>query len=118
MTQTTYDIAHPRVWRPSDDWPDDEAVAGERALAGLSDRPWPMPCTVTGRSPLTLRPDGREDTEDSVVRGSAVVRCRLPDQVHDDLGPVELGIDVGAGGDFSVIMARFGGRGQLLDASP
>ncbi len=58
-----------------------------------------------------------EDSEDSVVRPSAVAKCRLPDQVHDHLEPIELGVDVGAGGDFSVIMARFGPVARLVKRS-
>lgn len=51
-----------------------------------------------------------EESEDSVVSPSAVAKCRLPDQPHapEDLLPVELGVDVGAGGDMSVIMGRRG----------
>lgn len=48
-----------------------------------------------------------EDADDGVVRASKVVKCR----VARDTGapePVELGVDVGAGGDFSAICQRRG----------
>lgn len=53
-----------------------------------------------------------EDAEDSVVRASALAKCRLGDQVHDDeqLLPVQLGVDVGGSekGDHTVIRERRG----------
>lgn len=51
-----------------------------------------------------------EDSDDGVVRVSAVLRCRRQGQEHTDaqLLPVELGVDVGAGGDWSSIRERRG----------
>jgi hypothetical protein len=54
------------------------------------------------------------DAEDVVVRPSTVARCRLPEQRHDVMLPVELGIDVGGGGDISVIMLRRGPVASLI----
>lgn len=62
-----------------------------------------------------------EDSESGVVRISKLKACQHPDE-HEDLpkldriaklvgsgvGPIELGVDVGAGGDLSVIYGRFG----------
>lgn len=59
------------------------------------------------------------DAEDGVVPGSAVARCRnfprSEDETQDETGagapvPVQLGVDVGAGGDQSVIRERRGDR--------
>jgi hypothetical protein len=72
---------------------------------------------VRGRHPL--------DTEDGVIRGSALRACRHldadgnalpPEQLWDpdQLLPVELGIDVGAGGDESVIRERRGVRASRV----
>lgn len=52
-----------------------------------------------------------EDSDDGVVRASKVAKCRIPrdpDWVDGDLTPVELGVDVGAGGDFTSIRERRG----------
>ncbi len=51
-----------------------------------------------------------QDADDGVVALTAVRRCMRPEQVHapDDLLPVELGWDVGAGGDRSVVKERRG----------
>lgn len=51
------------------------------------------------------------DAKDAVVRGSDVARCRVPhDLVYSprELLPVELGVDVGGGGDETVIRERRG----------
>ncbi len=50
-----------------------------------------------------------DDADDGVVRVSAVRHCQL-EQEHEpsDLKPVELGWDVGAGGDKSVVWLRHG----------
>ncbi len=63
-----------------------------------------------GTSIWTSKVEGEfpEDCDDSVVRPSAVAKCRLPEQSHDTLLPVELGVDVGAGGDYSVVIVRRG----------
>lgn len=68
---------------------------------------------IRGRHPI--------DSEDGVIRGSAIRACRhldddgLPfpaEHLWDDtqLLPVELGVDVGAGGDESVVRERRGRR--------
>ena len=53
-----------------------------------------------------------EDAEDSVVRASALAKCRLPEQEHtdEDLLPIQLGVDVGGSekGDHTVIRERKG----------
>ncbi len=51
-----------------------------------------------------------EDADDGVVSLSALRRCMRPDQGHspEELLPVELGWDVGAGGDRSVVRERLG----------
>jgi hypothetical protein len=51
-----------------------------------------------------------EDADDGVVSLSALRRCMRPDQEHtaEDLLPIELGWDVGAGGDKSVVRERTG----------
>ena len=51
-----------------------------------------------------------EDADDGVVSLSALRKCMKPDQEHapEDLLPVELGWDVGAGGDKSVVRERTG----------
>ena len=51
-----------------------------------------------------------EDADDGVVSLSALRRCMRPDQEHapEDLLPVELGWDVGTGGDRSVVRERLG----------
>lgn len=54
-----------------------------------------------------------EDSEWQVVRSSDVAACRIaPDEPHpaDALLPVELGVDVGGGGDETVIRERRGRR--------
>lgn len=50
------------------------------------------------------------DSDDGVVSLSALRKCMRPDQEHapEDLLPVELGWDVGAGGDKSVVRERTG----------
>jgi hypothetical protein len=51
------------------------------------------------------------DAKDAVVRGSDVARCQIPrDLVYGpgELLPVELGVDVGGGGDDTVIRERRG----------
>jgi len=54
--------------------------------------------------------DFPQDADWQVVSGSGLARCRVPDQpVGDDL-TVELGMDVGAGGDMTVIVERVGRR--------
>ncbi|MCX5209807.1 hypothetical protein OG689_10975 [Kitasatospora sp. NBC_00240] len=53
------------------------------------------------------------DAEDGVVRLSAIRACTLPPAaalLHTDLVPVELGVDLGAGGDETVIRERRGPR--------
>ena len=54
-----------------------------------------------------------EDSEDGVVRISAVKRCQAPDQPNEDPRN-ELGVDVGAGGDFSVVYQRLGRKAVPL----
>lgn len=52
-----------------------------------------------------------KDAKDAVVRGSDAARCRIPrDLVYGpgELLPVELGVDVGGGGDETVIRERRG----------
>lgn len=50
-----------------------------------------------------------KDTEDGVVPGSKVAKCRIPkDHKRTELTPVHLGVDVGAGGDATVIRERRG----------
>jgi hypothetical protein len=53
-----------------------------------------------------------------VVRYSDVAKCAQKGQIHapDDLLPVELGVDVGAGGDMSVIVLRTGKVAVIVDA--
>ncbi len=51
--------------------------------------------------------DFPEDSEDGVVRISAVKACQTEGQENTE-EPNELGVDVGAGGDFSVIYHRLG----------
>lgn len=52
------------------------------------------------------------DADDGVVRASKLAECRIPRDVIADelLSPIELGIDVGAGGDETVIWERRGVR--------
>lgn len=53
------------------------------------------------------------DSEDGVVRLSAIRACATPPSrplLHTDLIPVELGVDLGAGGDETVIRERRGLR--------
>lgn len=50
-----------------------------------------------------------EDADDGVVRASKVLHCRR-ERDADDGGPVELGVDVGAGGDFTSIRERRGNK--------
>lgn len=53
------------------------------------------------------------DAEDGVVRLSAVRACMQPPStppLHTDLAPVQLGVDLGAGGDETVIRERRGRR--------
>lgn len=63
-----------------------------------------------------------EDSEDGVVRASKVAACAKPDQDPGPGIPVELGVDPGAGGDFTSIRERRGrvaGRGwQNHSADP
>ena len=67
-----------------------------------------------GSAPWTSKVMGEfpTDAEDGVVPLQGVLACRRPDQTHsaEDLLPVELGWDVGAGGDRSVVRER---RGKL-----
>jgi hypothetical protein len=52
-----------------------------------------------------------EDSEHQIVRTSDVAKCRLDHELKytaDDLLPVELGVDVGGGGDETVIRERRG----------
>ena len=52
-----------------------------------------------------------KDAKDAVVRGSDVARCRIPRDLpyaSGELLPVELGVDVGGGGDETVIRERRG----------
>jgi hypothetical protein len=61
-------------------------------------------------SPLFLakvRGQFPESADDGVVRLSSVRHCQLG-EVEDDGVPVELGVDVGGGGDYSVIRERRG----------
>lgn len=55
-----------------------------------------------------------EDADDGVVRASKIAKCRIPREYLPDeaklLEPVELGVDVGAGGDFTSIRERRGVR--------
>lgn len=56
---------------------------------------------VRGRFPV--------DSDDGVVRLSSVTRCQAPREWRDSqLQPVELGVDVGAGGDYTSIRERRG----------
>jgi len=48
------------------------------------------------------------EAEDSVVRWSALVGCHRAGQHHEVNEPVELGVDVGAGGDQTVVVERRG----------
>ena len=62
------------------------------------------------------------EADDGVVPLSAVRACQAPEQEHtaEDLLPVELGWDVGAGGDKSVVQERLGvkaGRSWSLKGS-
>jgi hypothetical protein len=53
------------------------------------------------------------DAEDGVVRLSAIRACTTPPStplLHTDLAPVHLGVDLGAGGDETVIRERRGPR--------
>src|ERR1044072_2949886 len=52
-----------------------------------------------------------EDSPNQVVRGSDIATCRTPKEQKtpaDKLLPVELGVDVGGGGDETVIRERRG----------
>lgn len=52
-----------------------------------------------------------EDSEHQIVRTSDIAKCRLDPEVKytlEDLTPVELGVDVGGGGDETVIRERRG----------
>jgi hypothetical protein len=54
-----------------------------------------------------------EDAPNRVVRASDVARCRIDPEARwkpEDLEPVELGVDVGGGGDETVIRERRGRR--------
>jgi hypothetical protein len=52
-----------------------------------------------------------DDATDGVIPRSALLRAKEPHVLAPtDLWPVELGVDVGAGGDLAVIRARFGVR--------
>jgi hypothetical protein len=54
-----------------------------------------------------------EDAPNRVVRASDVARCRIDPEARwkpEDLDPVELGVDVGGGGDETVIRERRGRR--------
>jgi len=54
-----------------------------------------------------------EDAPNKVVRGSDIAKCRAPLEkplAADKLVPVELGVDVGGGGDETVIRERRGAR--------
>jgi hypothetical protein len=61
-----------------------------------------------------------EDVADSVIPLSLISRCRSDpgtaeiEQAWSIDTPVELGVDVGAGGDQTVIFARYGVRAQLI----
>lgn len=54
------------------------------------------------------------DDEHGVVPFSAVQACRRPDQPDTD-DPIEIGVDVGAGGDETVIVLRAGRRAVKVD---
>jgi hypothetical protein len=58
------------------------------------------------------------ETDNGVVRYSTVIKCQEKDRIwpEDELLPVELGVDVGAGGDMSVIMLRVGRVAHLVKA--
>lgn len=58
-----------------------------------------------------------DDAEDGVVRLSKVKHCQRPEQVYERLLPVELGVDVGAGGDASVIVLRTGPVARVIHVS-
>jgi len=52
-----------------------------------------------------------EESDDGVVQLSMLSRCRVPkDWAPGQLEPVELGVDVGAGGDFTSIRERHGAK--------
>ncbi len=52
-----------------------------------------------------------DDAEDGVVRVSAARRCQLQSEhLAEDLAPIELGWDVGGGGDKSVVYLRHGAK--------
>src|SRR5205807_5952830 len=74
-------------------------VSEMRSDVGEGSGPWIA--KVEGEFPV--------DADDSVVRMSAVMACRA-EQIHTDeqLRPVELGVDVGAGGDMTVVRERRG----------
>ncbi len=75
-------------------------VGEMRSDVGEGSGPWKA--KVLGEFP--------EDADDGVVSLSALRRCMRPDQEHslEDLLPIELGWDVGAGGDRSVVRERTG----------
>jgi hypothetical protein len=65
------------------------------------------------------------DDPDGVVRATAVAKCRRPTEYRPDdpaLLPVELGVDIGAGGDETVIVLRRGRKAtvyqRLSDRDP
>lgn len=71
-------------------------------------------------SPLFIskvRGEFPDDAADGVVPGSWVIRCAQERYYHGPLEhrPVELGVDVGAGGDESVIYGRFGPQARLIE---
>ena len=51
-----------------------------------------------------------ENASDGVIKTGSIARCRIPREelVAEDLLPIELGVDVGAGGDESIIYERRG----------
>lgn len=53
------------------------------------------------------------DSEDGVVRGSDVAKCLIPRE-DEEKEPNEFGLDVGAGGDESVLVHRLGRRATVL----
>lgn len=58
-----------------------------------------------------------EDAPDGVVRTSAVAKCQIGKEylpTDKRLQPVELGVDIGAGGDKTVIIARYGQRPEVF----
>lgn len=55
-----------------------------------------------------------EDADDAVVPGSWAFRCKNIPDVQDSTEPNEAGLDVGAGGDESVLVHRLGNKAEVV----